>query len=112
MPASLAAVEALAEEVFAARLQVGRFLRGWPLAAANAVRGLAVAVASLGFSDGGDAAPSWVVISRRADGKEVGRLSAGRDSGSGEYLLASVQSSLATLTEEEFLRWWHLDREG
>jgi len=103
-------VERRAEEVFTVRLQVGRVLGGWPLAAASALRGLAVAVVSLGLSDGGLVAPSWVVISRRGDGKEVGRLSAGRDPSSGERLLASAQSSLATLTAEEFLRRWHLDR--
>ncbi len=103
-------MEARAEEVLAARLQVGRVLHGWPLAFANALRGLVVAVVSLGFSDGGVAAPSWVVISRRDDGTEVGRLSAGREPGSGEYLLASVQSSLAALTTEAFLRRWDLDR--
>jgi len=70
---------------------------------------LAVNVISLGTCEGGLAAPSWVVVARRDNGREVGRLFGGRGPGSGEYLLASVHSSLAVLPAEEFLRQWDLN---
>ncbi len=99
---------ALAEDVYEARLQVGRVLSGRSLAAANVLRGLVVSFLTLGATEGGTVAPAWVVVSRREDGSEVARISAGREPGAGETLLASVRRSMGELTAEAFLRQWSL----
>ncbi|MCW2543478.1 MAG: hypothetical protein JWM40_1030 [Frankiales bacterium] len=98
----------LAAEEYAARLQVGRLLTGSALSAVVAVRNLATGLVSGGLADIDAVAPAWVVVSRRADGKEVGRLTAGREAGAGEGLLASVTESMQQLSPQEFLLQWHL----
>lgn len=99
---------ALARDVYAVRLQVGRVLTGRLLAAACLVRGVATFVLTLGEWEGGMAAPSWVVVSRRDDGTEVARVYAGREPGEGERLVASVRASTAELEDEALLERWSL----
>lgn len=99
---------ALAEDVYEARLQVGRVLSGRALAWVNVLRGIVVSAMTLGATEGGTGAPAWVVIVRSDDGSEVARLSAGREPGVGEALLASVRASMADLSAEAFLRRWSL----
>jgi hypothetical protein len=85
---------AQADAVYDARLQVGRVLSGRTLAWADLLRGLLVSLTTLGSTEGGAVAPAWVVVSRRDDGSEVARISAGREPGAGETLLDSVRTRL------------------
>ncbi len=102
-------MDAPAEEEFTARLQVGRWLRGPFLAVAVLVRNVVLVFVTLGFGwDLNLLAPTWVVVSRRATGEEVGRLTAGRFAGDGERLLAEVEVSLKEMSAEEFLSNWDL----
>ena len=103
---------ALASDVYEARLQVGRVLSGRALAAASFLRGLIVSVLTVGTTEGGTVAPAWVVVSRREDGFKVARISAGREPGAGELILASVRASLGELGAEAFLHHWSPSEEG
>ena len=87
-----------------AHLQVGRRLRGWPLAVAVALRNLPCAVLSAGSHvDSTTLAPAWVVVEDRGTGAVVRRFPAGRASGAGPALLERVRGELRELTREQFL---------
>jgi hypothetical protein len=51
-------------------------------------------------------APEWVVVEDRATGRECWRISAGREYGAGEHLLAEMQSDARALTADDFRRRW------
>ena len=99
---------ALARDVYDVRLQVGRVLTGRLLAGVTALRGLLLSFVTGGMEGVDMVAPSWVVVSRQDDGTEVGRISAGREPGSGEHLVASVRASTAELDDAAFLERWSL----
>lgn len=56
-------------------------------------------------SDGG--APEWIVVGDRASGRECWRVSAGRDYGAGEHILAQMRNDADVLTKEEFSARWN-----
>ena len=88
-----------------AHLRHGRVLRGWPLAAAVALRELPCALLTLGESlHVVRGAPAWVVVEDRLSGHAVRRLAAGRVAGAGERLLDQVRIELRERTREQFLR--------
>ena len=99
---------ALACDVYDVRLQVGRVLTGHLLAGMTALRGLVLTFGTFGMADGGTAALSWVVVSRRDDATEVARIPAGREPGVGEQLVASVRASTAELEDAAVLERWSL----
>ncbi len=77
---------------YTARLQVGRLVSNPLLAIVVMLRTLLLMLVT-GSWDSGPAL-AWVVLQRRETGTEVGRLSAGRQAGAGEHLLAAVEDSL------------------
>jgi hypothetical protein len=94
--------------LFDVRLKVGRVLSGKWLTAVVLVRNLSLALVTATLLDAADwYAPTWVIVTRRRDGKVVGRLAGGRF-GEGPALLQSVRSSLNELSEREFVERWHL----
>lgn len=99
--------ETAAGDVFEARLQVGRVLRGPLLALAVALRVIVVSLLTASWA-GEWLAPAWVVVLRKDTREEVGRISAGREPGAGEGLLDAVQTSLSDKTVGEFLLEWEL----
>jgi hypothetical protein len=102
---------AVASDDYEARLQVGRWLKGPLLSAVVVVRNMVLGVASAGLSDVEAVAPAWVVVTRRSDGRVVGKFAAGRDAGSGENELAAMQQYLETYSPDDFVRRFQL-REG
>jgi hypothetical protein len=64
---------AAADEVFEARLQVGRVLRGPLLAVAVTLRVMVVSLLTASWA-GEWLAPAWVVVSLKGTNAEVGRL--------------------------------------
>jgi hypothetical protein len=61
------------------------------------------------FSDGFGSetgAPEWVVVEDRATGRECWRVSAERDYGAGEHILAEMQVDAKALTKDEFIARW------
>lgn len=51
-------------------------------------------------------APEWIVVEDRASGRECWRVSAGRDYGAGEHILAQMQTDADALTKDEFAARW------
>ncbi len=98
-------MERCAAEVCEAHLRLGRWLPLPLVVLLSLARGLL-----LGFLGAVTAAPAYVVVTHRDDGRMVGRLSAGRDPGVGEHLLAAVRDSMNETDPQGFMRLWHLDQ--
>jgi len=89
-------------------LQVGRILRGRLLATAVLLRQLPWVYVSGG--DPSRVAPAWVVVRNRADGAQLLRVSAGRQSGAGELIFSSMSKDAGELSREAFLERWRQRR--
>lgn len=94
----------LARDEFVFRLQVGRRLRGRLLALTVLLRELPLMLWDGFGSQKG--APEWIVVEDRASGRQCWRVSAGRDYGAGEHILAQMQTDADVLTEDEFAARW------
>lgn len=97
-------MEPCAAEAYEVHLRLGRWLPLPLVVLISFARGLL-----LSFLGDPGTAPAYVVVTRRSDGHEVGRLSAGPDPGVGEHLLESVRESMKAADRKAFLRRWHLD---
>lgn len=95
---------AVAADVLALELQVGRVLRGRLLALAVLVRELPVMLLD-GFGSQ-LLAPAWVVVRERSSGAEVLRVAAGREPGAGEGILRAMREEAEVLHREAFLLRW------
>jgi hypothetical protein len=59
-----------------------------------------------GFGLDSQGAPEWVVVEDVATGLECWRVSAGREYGAGEHILAEMQADADALTKDEFVARW------
>ncbi len=106
MPSSTPSVSPTVQHVATASedldltLQVGRVLRGRPLALAVLLRELPLYLLD---GSGSRAAPAWVVVRERRSGVEVLRVSAGREVGAGELILETMSREAGELDRETFL---------
>jgi hypothetical protein len=67
------------------------------------VRNLIASLASDGLGGDDYVAPSWVVVTRKDNGRVIGKLAAGREPGAGEDEFAAVRRNLSTESPDEFL---------
>ncbi len=102
--------DALADDLFTARLQVGRFL---PLPLQVPIVLVRQLIGSLVFQSVDTyVAPAWVIVTRKDDGSRVGRIPAGREYGVGDELLRLVQDSMRRLDPDAFFSRYHLGPGG
>ena len=93
-----------AADTFSLRVQVGRFLIGYFLGLAVALRELAFGILLQGGVPG-YLAPAWVVVDD-ATGKTVLKVPAGREANAGPELLADMQRSAAFMAPDHFIERW------
>ena len=68
-----------------------------------------IRVLFVGFLGGGDwVAPAYVLVTRRADGRPIGRIHAGSGYTGQLDVLEAVQASLKELDADDFLTRWDL----
>jgi hypothetical protein len=97
-----------AADAYALKLRRGRFLSGWPLAAACSARNLLMSAPFVFLGDSFEGtedivAPSWVIVTDRRTGRRIARVAAGRDSGAGQALYDDMAAALNTMPPDDFL---------
>ncbi len=94
-----------AAEVSYLELKVGRVLHGWLLAVAVLLRDI-----PFRLLDGYGlllVAPAWILVKDRGTAQTLFTVSAGRDPGAGEYILAEMTRDAQVMTLKELTSRWH-----